>query len=81
LRAVPGQSADALALFTPEQRARLAVLRQQIARGAYADDRRPRARPVAELPGEKALDTAFLWINALGIVVAILIGALGGPPR
>ena len=79
LRAVPGQSADALALFTPEQRARLVVLRQQIARGAYADDRRPRSRPTAELPAEKALGTAFLWINALAIAAAILVGALGGP--
>lgn len=77
--AVQGLTAGAVALFTPEQLARLAVLRQRIARGAYADDRHPRSRPAAGLPAEKAPDTAFLWINAFGIVVAILFGAFGGP--
>ena len=81
VRAVQGLTAEAVALFTPEQLARLAVLRQQIARGAYADDRHPDGRPAAELPAERTLDAVFLWINALGIVVAILIGALGGPLR
>jgi hypothetical protein len=68
-----------LALFTPEQLARLVVLRQRIARGAYADDRRPRGRPAAEPPAETAPHTAFVWINALGIAAAILFGTFGGP--
>ena len=74
-----GLTADTFVLFTPEQVARLAVLRQQIARGAYADDRHPSGRPTAELPAHKDADTAFLWINAIAIGAAILIGALGGP--